>query len=420
MTTATTATPPPLQTLATPVPVGSVPGPILVDPSAGKVYVTNYDSHNVSVISTDSHTIVATLQTGENPVGLLADPQDGLIFVDNSYYLGKTGSCESPCPVNGTITIYSTTSNTQVATVQVGKDPDAMAFVPATDELFVAQGYSDNISVISVSQERVTQTLHFPALELAYDPSDGMVFATGGFNGIVSVIDSQTNSVFANVTVAGFPEWMVTDPWTGDVYVADTNSNSVSVISASTYRVFANISIPGQPGLLTVDPTNGDVLVASNEFSNARQHFNGNLTVLSDASNPSASSFPIDADYFGMVGDNATGAIYLLTPGNLTVFNASTVAPVYTDPVNESASQMAPDPAGGALYIVSPVYLIGAPGFVDIYAAPSPTLLLSPSSSGSVGGSLELPVLFVAAGVAVSAGCLAWYLRRSRRTVRRP
>jgi YVTN family beta-propeller protein len=47
-------------------------------------YVDNQNSNNVSVISTASNTVVATVAVGNNPRGLAATPDGSLVYVTNA------------------------------------------------------------------------------------------------------------------------------------------------------------------------------------------------------------------------------------------------------------------------------------------------------------------------------------------------
>ena len=58
------------------VAVGSGPRGVAITPDGAFAYVTNLNSHNVSVIDTDSNTVVDTVAVG-NAVGLVAITPDG-------------------------------------------------------------------------------------------------------------------------------------------------------------------------------------------------------------------------------------------------------------------------------------------------------------------------------------------------------
>lgn len=417
LTEADSGSAPGLQAIGSPVLVGGILSAMVVDEPAKKIYVANYHASDFSVISTVSHTLENLVATGVNPNEFLADDQDHLVFVGNSYHYGPYDNCEDPCPTNGTVTMYSTATDAPVSTVVVGMEPVSMAFSPRSDELFVANEFSLNVSIVSVSQGRLVGSINLPSLALAADPSTGMVYSAGGGpNGVVSVIDSTTNAIVANISVGGFPEYLLLNSWNHDLYVGNPGSNTVDVISTLANRLIAVVTVPGQPDMMTIDSLNGDVVVTSHEFSNERQFYNGTLTAISGITNTVFRSVSVSAYHYGMVADNVTGTLYLLTSGNLTVLNATTVVPLYTDSVNATAYLLACDPAGGAIYVAAPNYYIGMSGVVNIYAAPLP-IAVSPAP-GILGlYPLGVPVIV---GSLVTGGLLALVAGFSRRKGHRP
>src|SRR5438132_11609041 len=68
-----------------PIPVGRHPKAVTYDAGTGNVFVTNYGSSNVSVISGATHARVATLDVGAGPGGVASDAATGAIYVSNGY-----------------------------------------------------------------------------------------------------------------------------------------------------------------------------------------------------------------------------------------------------------------------------------------------------------------------------------------------
>ena len=73
-----------------------------------RAYVTNSCNGTVSVVDTDTNTIVATIPVGINPLGVAITPDGTRVYVSNS------GS--------GTVSVIDTSTNTVVATIPVGID----------------------------------------------------------------------------------------------------------------------------------------------------------------------------------------------------------------------------------------------------------------------------------------------------------
>ena len=90
-------------------------GGVAVAPVGRHAYVTNYFSKSVSVIATATNTVVATVTVGNNPQGVAVTP-DG-----KHAYVANQGS--------DNVSVIDTASNTVVATVPVVFGPVGAAIV---------------------------------------------------------------------------------------------------------------------------------------------------------------------------------------------------------------------------------------------------------------------------------------------------
>ena len=82
---------------------------VAVTPNGAYVYVTNVGSDSVSVISTATNTVTATVPVGSDPDGVAVTPNGAYAYVTNE------GS--------DSVSVISTATNTVTATVPVGSDP---------------------------------------------------------------------------------------------------------------------------------------------------------------------------------------------------------------------------------------------------------------------------------------------------------
>jgi DNA-binding beta-propeller fold protein YncE len=233
----------------------------------------------------------------------------------------------------------------------------------------------------------------------------------------VTVVNGSTNSVAEVIQTGGSPYAGVFDPWNKMLYVADGNLTAdwVDVISTDTNQIVSKIGLTAAAAQLTVDSLTGDLLVGTHMFSNERQDYAGNFTMVSAATNKVTKTFVWSPYVYSIVSDNATGAVYFLGHANLTVFNATTMAPVYGDPINSSAYLMALDSTDDTLWIVNPSYYVGVPGSVDIYSSPLPIPPPASSSWGAGWNSLAATVAIGSVVTGALTGSVTWSRLRSRR-----
>jgi YVTN family beta-propeller protein len=90
-----------------PLPAGSAPFGIAFNPNNGNMYMTNFNTDSVSVISPSTNTVISTIPVGSAPFGIAFNPNNGNMYVTNAG--GKTISVIAPLTTtysagcNGTI-----------------------------------------------------------------------------------------------------------------------------------------------------------------------------------------------------------------------------------------------------------------------------------------------------------------------------
>ena len=216
----------------------SSPQAVAVTPDGTHAYVTTIGSipGTVLVIDTATNTVVGIpIPVGFNPMGIAITPDGQHAYVANSF--------------DGTVSVISTASNSVVATVTVGagsdlSSPQFVAITPNGKHVYVANMNSNNVSVIRTASNTVVATsaeLITPA-GIAITPDGTHAYVANNVAGNVSVIDTHTNTVVANVPVGGFPDGVAVTPDGKHAYVA-SDSPTVSVIRTATNTVVATVAV---------------------------------------------------------------------------------------------------------------------------------------------------------------------------------
>src|SRR3989442_430741 len=135
---------------------------------------------------------------------------------------------------------------------------------------------------------------------IAYDRPRGEIFVADGGSNNVSVISDTTNAVVATIRVGANPFGVVYDGGKGEVFVTNQVSNNVSVISDATNSVVASIPVGAYPTGVAYDSAKGEMFV-TNYISN-------NVSVISDATNAVVASIPVGTNPFGVAYTTARGA----------------------------------------------------------------------------------------------------------------
>jgi YVTN family beta-propeller protein len=237
--------------LSTGIAVGAQgdPGAILVTPNGEQVYVANYAAHTVSVISTTSKTVIATVAIGAGSSGA---PSALAVTPDSTHvYVADQG--------NAQIDDIASSSDTVIHTIAVGSmadagllgggDPNILAVTPEGSKLYVASYAAGTVTDIAIATDTITNTIALAGAgpnpnALALTPNGCQLYVHDHANNQVDAIAVSSDALLAHPAVgaAGDPTGMSVTPDSAHLYVANTAANSVSVIATATNTVAATLA----------------------------------------------------------------------------------------------------------------------------------------------------------------------------------
>jgi YVTN family beta-propeller protein len=284
--------------------VGVVPEFMTLDVANGYVYVSNYDSNNVSVIN--GTRLIGTVAVGSAPRIGAYDAGDGYVYVTNS----------------GSDTVSVIDGTQVVATVYVGSQPVAATYDDGNGGVYVVNsGGPYSVSVIQGTAVTGTVGVAGPGEPwyTTYDPGNGYVYVTDEAEpGGVTVINGTR--LQESIGVGNEPYSETYDGGNGYLYVPNANEgggdSNVSVIHG--LKAVGSVGVRTEPVYATYDPGNGYVYV-SNYGSDVVSVINGTTLVRSLA----VGTEPLFSTY-----DSADGYVYVPNygSGNVTVLNGTWVA----------------------------------------------------------------------------------------------
>ena len=295
----------------------------------------------------------------------------------------------------GTVTVNGNPNTVVVSSIVVGFGPYGVAYDASNKYLYVANPYSNNVSVINGVTNKVVSSIKVGTTPygVAYDASNGYLYVTNYNSNNVSVINGVTNKVMASSIGAGNNPWgIVYDPSNGYLYVANSYSCNVSVINGVTNKVVSSITVGSGPREITYDPSNGYLYVvndvscnvtvingatdtvavssitvgsypvgiaydASNGYLYVTNYGSDSVTVINGATNTVVvSSITVGAYPWGIAYDSSNGYLYVTNSGsnNVTVINGATNTVVVSSiTVGASPYGIAYDASNGYLYVTN-------------------------------------------------------------------
>lgn len=255
---------------------------ITISPDGTRVYSTNFNGF--SAIDTATHTILATVATGNIPIGIGVTPDGATGYVGNN--------------ASGTVSVVDLATYT-VTTTLSGLGLSAIAITPDGAAVWVALGSLSGASIAILDTATNTITTTFPtghgisgAFKMVFT-ADGATAYVVNSNNTVSVIDTATLTTVANVPVGSLAFSIALSPDEAFAAVANLTANSVSVIDTATNTVVATVPVGSFPRDLAFTP-DGFSLWVTNFNSNS-------ISVIDTATWTVTSTFAVGSRPWGIV-----------------------------------------------------------------------------------------------------------------------
>ncbi len=158
---------------------------------------------------------------------------------------------------------------------------------------------------------------------LAFDPNNGLVYATQPLNNSVAVFNpSSLQSAHAPIPVGIDPSAIVYDPQNHTLFVANEGSDNVTVINATTETVVVNgVPVGSSPTRLTLVQSDSEVFVVNANSDN--------ITVVNSSSYREGPPVTLTGPASDVAYSNASGNIIVTIPSShlAVLYNASSLGP---------------------------------------------------------------------------------------------
>jgi YVTN family beta-propeller protein len=179
-------------TVSTGFPVGNVS----VTPNGAFAYASG-TGNTIAVINTTTNAVESTFSIPVPTGGFNGNA--GPVFNSRGTlgYVAQDVASVTP----GTVTVISIPSNTTVATIQVGTQPEDIVITPDGTYAYVSNRGSSNVSVIDTSNNTVIATVPvgIQPNSIAITPNGAFAYVANLTSNTLSVIQTSTNSVVATI-----------------------------------------------------------------------------------------------------------------------------------------------------------------------------------------------------------------------------
>ncbi|MGB8641290.1 MAG: YncE family protein [Nitrososphaeraceae archaeon] len=259
--------------------------PIEIYTTADATYVANFRSNTVSVIDSDTNTVIKNIHVRDGPRFIDALAGGGAVYVANFR--------------SNTVSVIDSDTNTVIKNITVGASPGSIHRYG--DAVYVANSDSNTVSVINPANNTVIKNIKVGANPGSIYGFGGAVYVANSDSNTVSVINPVTNEVVAGVTFD-------INPFVGGQIICnglDAPINRYFYVSSETECI--------------AKPNNGY------EFASWVETFAGNSTRTINASTPTDSPLAALLDAFS---NDPAASLTVNRFGNFTAYFKALPPPV--------------------------------------------------------------------------------------------
>ncbi len=208
---------------------------IIRQASALEAYVSNEKSNSVSVIDTDSLSVVKTIKVGQRPRGIEMSK-------DGKSVLVAVGD-------DDTIQIIDTKSKEVTGTLPSGPDPEFFVFDPSGALIYIANENDNTVTIVDAVKRSLIGDIQVGVEPegMGVSPGGETVVCTSETSNMAHFIDARSRKIVANVLVGARPRFAAFKSDGSELWVSSEVGGTVSVIDPAKREVKKTIAfdIPG-------------------------------------------------------------------------------------------------------------------------------------------------------------------------------
>jgi YVTN family beta-propeller protein len=246
------------------------------------------------------------LPVGSYPVGIGINPVTNKLYVANQF--------------SNSVTVIDGNTNNIESTIQVDNFPYDLEVNSYNNRIYVTNRGSDTVSVIdgSTNQRLSNIIVGESPVGISIDPSENRIYVTNlGKNSSLSIIDGISNKVTDTVKLNGIFYGIAVNPLTKTIYLSNIKNHTISVLDGTTKNVINHIPVEYIPTGLNIN-YKSDLIYVTNYGSNS-------ISVINGKTNKVNSSIEVGQNPVDTIINPLTNKIYVSNNGDNTVSVIDTI-----------------------------------------------------------------------------------------------
>jgi YVTN family beta-propeller protein len=216
---------------------------VAISPDGRLVYVANQLSGTVTAIYAPTNTVIQTIPTGVEPIWITFSADGSRAYVSNQ--------------VSGTVSVVATASGTVVANISGFACPFQSKLTSDGSKLLVSSQCDNSLKVVNLATNTVVNSIFAgPSPRgIALTPDGTKAYVADFTANTLQVIDVGAQANLNTPITVGANPWGIAMAPDGKAYVANFGDNTISVIDTSTNTVTATLHSRANPEDVTVSTT---------------------------------------------------------------------------------------------------------------------------------------------------------------------
>ncbi len=240
------------------IPAGLFPRQVVLSPDGQRAFACHQNDNTVIAIDTATNQrIGAPIAVIQSPVSIAITPDGSKAFV--------------PSGTQPVMSVINPLTLQVIATVKLLGVANRAVASPDGKKLYVLHGPNHAVSVVSTDSLAVTKVLSAPSgpASMAIHPTLPRAWVSIPDRGVVRLFDTSRDEFAALETPTGkFARDMAISPDGARLFVGNLQQNTVSVLDTLTLDIVADIPVRSGPQGLEMTPDGSSLLVANN-FDNS-------------------------------------------------------------------------------------------------------------------------------------------------------
>ncbi|CAN5461589.1 hypothetical protein BH18THE1_BH18THE1_06260 [soil metagenome] len=255
------------------------------------------------VISLKSNPII---NSGSFPVGIDINPITNKLYVANQF--------------SNTISVIDTEKSEVEANIDVGNSPYDVDVNPFSNRIYASNRESNTVSVIDGFTNKVLTELLVgnSPVGIGINLATNWIYVANFDSKTISKIDPIDNKVKESLKYASSPYDIIVNPHTNKVYVSDFGKNSVLVLDGNNDTLVSIISVGSKPSVLGINTQTNTIYVSN--------FLNHSISAINGTSNKIETNIKVGDNPVGIAVNPRTNKIYVnnLADNSVSVINGTT------------------------------------------------------------------------------------------------